>query len=56
MGETICMTSFLTEIRKYIELEKMTLDKLDVNEINAAINLIMNTYNGKHTIYIFGNG
>lgn len=50
------MTNFSNEIRKYIELEKTTLDKLDVNEINEAINLIMHTFEERHTIYIFGNG
>ncbi len=43
-------------IKDYIELEKMTFDRLDVNAINEAMNLIMQAYEGRHTIYIFGNG
>lgn len=50
------MRDYSNEIREYIELEKETLDKLDISSINEAINLIMQAYEGKHTIYIFGNG
>lgn len=47
---------YTEKIREYIALEKETLDKLDINAINDAINLLMSAYEGKHTIYIFGNG
>ena len=50
------MTDYTKEIKDYIELEKDTLSKLDVNAINDAMNLIIEAYEGKHTIYIFGNG
>ncbi len=50
------MKNYTNDIRDYIELEKETLDKLNVEEINAAINLIVEAYEGKHNIYIFGNG
>ncbi len=50
------MIDYTNAIRDYISLEKMTLDKLDVNAINEAMNLIMRAYEGRHTIYIFGNG
>lgn len=50
------MTDYTSAIKDYIALEKDTLSKLDVNAINDAMNLIMEAYNGKHTIYIFGNG
>lgn len=43
-------------IKDYIALEKDTLDRLDVNAIDEAMNLIMRAYEGRHTIYIFGNG
>lgn len=50
------MRDYSDSIKEYIELEKGTLDKLDVDSINAAMNLIMQAYEGKHNIYIFGNG
>lgn len=50
------MTDYTQAIKDYIELEKNTLSKLDVNAINDAMNLIIEAYEGKHTIYIFGNG
>ncbi len=43
-------------IKDYIALEKDTLDRLDVNAIDEAMNLIMRAYESRHTIYIFGNG
>lgn len=43
-------------IRDYIALEIETLQKLDVDAIDAAMQLIMETYNNKNKIYIFGNG
>lgn len=48
--------NYTEHIKEYIALEKETLDKLDVNAINDAMNLIMEAYEGKHNIYIFGNG
>ncbi|MCH5291940.1 MAG: SIS domain-containing protein [Treponema sp.] len=50
------MADYTQEIRDYIELEKATLSKLDVNAINNAMNLIIDAYEGRRTIYIFGNG
>ena len=50
------MQDYTNAIREYLKLEKETIDKLDVDAINAAMNLIMDAYEGKHTIYIFGNG
>ena len=50
------MTDYTAAIKDYIALEKDTLSKLDVGAINDAMNLILEAYNGKHTIYIFGNG
>lgn len=50
------MQDYTIAIKKYIELEKATLDKLNISEINNAMNLIMEAYKEKHTIYIFGNG
>lgn len=50
------MKNYREAIKAYITLEKMTLDKLDVDVINEAMNLIIEAYEGKHTIYVFGNG
>ncbi|WWR14896.1 SIS domain-containing protein [Lachnospiraceae bacterium JLR.KK008] len=50
------MGNYTDAIKEYIKLEKDTLDGLDVDAINAAMNLIMEAYEGEHTIYIFGNG
>lgn len=50
------MQDYTNEIKEYLKLEKETIDKLNVDAINAAMNLIMEAYEGKHTIYIFGNG
>lgn len=47
---------YTREIKQYIELECSILQNLDVNNINAAMNLIMETYEGEKKIYIFGNG
>lgn len=47
---------YTQEIKAYIDLEKDTLSKLNVDDINAAMNAIIEAYEGKHTIYIFGNG
>ena len=50
------MNNYIPAIKDYIALEKNTLDKLDIVAINDAMNLIMKTYEGHHSIYIFGNG
>lgn len=50
------MGNYTDAIKEYIKLEKDTLDGLDIDAINAAMNLIMEAYEGEHTIYIFGNG
>lgn len=43
-------------IRDYIALEIETLQKLNIDAIDAAMQLIMEAYNKKRKIYIFGNG
>lgn len=43
-------------ITDYINLEVEVLKKLDVEAINDAMNLIMEAYEAKKKIYIFGNG
>ncbi len=48
--------NYLKDIRDYIELEKKTLDSLDIHSIDAAMHLIQETYEKEGNIYIFGNG
>ncbi len=43
-------------IEWYLGLVKQTIDDLDRNEIEKAIELFMDAYNNQNTIYIFGNG
>ena len=43
-------------ISDYINLEIEVLKKLDVDAINDAMNLLMEVYESKKNIYIFGNG
>ncbi len=50
------MNDYRKEIKNYLELEKAVIDTLDVDAVNDAMNLILETYEGGHTIYIFGNG
>ena len=50
------MKDYKEEIKRYIEDEKQVLDCMDTGAINAAMNLIEETYEKEGTIYIFGNG
>ena len=43
-------------IHHYLNLIKDTLDKLDQEQIEKAIEAFMRVYDEGHTIYIFGNG
>lgn len=43
-------------IREYIELEKAVLSELDVEQINAALELLEECMERECTIYVFGNG
>lgn len=43
-------------ITDYITLEKNTLDKISIVEINSALNEIIDAYEREGNIYIFGNG
>lgn len=48
--------NYTQQIKDYIKLEIEVLNKLDVNAINKAMNLIMKAYECKKKIYICGNG
>lgn len=47
---------YTKQIKDYINLEVEVLKKLEVDKIDAAMNLIMEAYEAKKKIYIFGNG
>ena len=47
---------FKKEIGTYLEHEIETLRALDVEAINAALNLLLEAFENGNTIYIFGNG
>lgn len=47
---------FKKEISTYLEHEIETLRALDVDAIDAALNLLLKAFENGNTIYIFGNG
>lgn len=47
---------FQKDIRDYIACEIETLKKLDIEAINAALNLLMEAQKTHKRIYVFGNG
>ena len=50
------MKDYISEINTYLEHEIDTLKALDVNEINAALNLLLETIENGNTVFVFGNG
>lgn len=50
------MVDFKRDIRDYIACEIETLQKLDINAIDAALNLLLEAYHNRKWVYIFGNG
>jgi len=46
----------ISEIKGYLNRLKVTIDMMDLDEINAVINVIKLAYDNNKTIYIFGNG
>lgn len=47
---------FTYMIKEYIQLETEVLNKLEIDAINAAMNLILEAYQAHKKIYIMGNG
>ena len=47
---------YTQQIKDYIELEIQVLKNLELENINTAMNLIMQAYEEERNIYIFGNG
>ena len=50
------MTDYRQEIQDYLKHEVTTLQQLDVEEINRALNLLREAFERESTVYIFGNG
>lgn len=47
---------FTKDIQKYLSHEMDTLQQLDVQKINQVLNLLLEAYEQRKNIYIFGNG
>lgn len=50
------MKDYTEAIKNYISLECEVLGRMDINAINDAINLLVETFNDEGRIFIFGNG
>ena len=50
------MKNYTDEIAKYIDDEINTLKRMDVNSINAALNLLLESLQNGNTVFVFGNG
>ena len=49
-------TNYTARIKAYIDREIEVLNQLDADAINAAMNLLADTFAAKKYVYIFGNG
>lgn len=50
------MIDFKIQIKEYLELEKLVISSLNMDELNIVMNKILETYENEGFIYIFGNG
>lgn len=50
------MVDYSAEIATYLEHEIDTIRKLDIEQINRALNLLLEAFEKGNTVYIFGNG
>lgn len=50
------MIDYRNEVVSYINHEIETIQSLDVDAINAALNLLLETYENGNTVFTFGNG
>ena len=50
------MQDYKSDIREYISYEIETLKSLDVDAINDALNLLLQTMENGNTVFVFGNG
>ena len=47
---------FTNEINMYLEEELRTIQALDKDAINRALNLLVEAFENENTVYVFGNG
>ena len=50
------MVDYRNEIVAYIENEINTIRSLDIEAINAALNVLLKTFENGNTVFVFGNG
>lgn len=50
------MIDYRKEIKEYLAHEIRVLESLDVESINAALNLLQSTFENGNTVFTFGNG
>lgn len=50
------MIDYRNEIKDYLALEIQVLRNLDVDAINAALNLLQEAFENNNTVFTFGNG
>jgi D-sedoheptulose 7-phosphate isomerase len=50
------MVDFKKDIQAYYEKEEKIIKSLDTDELNEAMNALLDAYNKEATIYVFGNG
>lgn len=50
------MKDYRFEISSYIAQEINTLRNLDIDSINQALNLLLETFENGNTVFVFGNG
>ena len=50
------MVDYRNQIKDYLKYEVETIQHLDIDQINAALNLLLETFEKGNTVYVFGNG
>lgn len=50
------MIDYRKEIKEYLAHEIRVLENLDIESINAALNLLQSTFENGNTVFTFGNG
>ena len=50
------MADFKTDIKDYYKREIAIIEKLDIDQLNVAMNVLLDAYESKATVYVFGNG
>ena len=50
------MIDYRNQIKDYLKHEVETIQHLDIDQINAALNLLLETFEKGNTVYVFGNG